>query len=425
MSKKPQIILKINNILQKFIEPNEIINKIKIGSFYTLQKTLQFSFTIFLTENPEISKNRKHFYICGGSNLNGNDLFPFLNKITKVPLQWKEETDFITTISLGNNHLLILTKNGHVYGFGNNFNYQLGLPKKKYLNQPIKLNVNFYDKIKKIKAGNLVSYFITSTNALYGCGSDENGQLGLQKLQNCKTPMLLMENVKIVKCGMLHTIVETLNGNFYAIGKNFDGQLCLGNNNFYFGFKKITICKEKIQKFKCGGYFTVFLTVTGNVYIYGKVCDFEDYNNNNDNNGYFYNNNKNSGIYIEEPFILNNFKNIYCGLNYIYFIDYFNKIFIFGSNEKGQLGLESEHFNNNFNNNNEIVNQVMELKCLNKLNDGCNEWKIATNYSSQFTFLNGKLGVDIYLFRKKLFMNCVYCDLTVYCNDVDYEIVFD
>lgn len=81
----------------------------------------------------------------------------------------------VTSFSCGRHHSLILTKD-KLYGFGNNYDYQLG--KFEQFSDYSYLNILFdINKIISIQCGIRWSFILT-TDGLYSTGENEHGQLG-------------------------------------------------------------------------------------------------------------------------------------------------------------------------------------------------------------------------------------------------------
>jgi len=139
-------------------------------------------YTIFLTNF------RSHFYVCGSEMIikkkkkkkgggkqkqQQNELFPPLNYPTKVPLHWKDQNDYIQQVSLGSNHLFVLTHTGKIYGLGSNFSYQLGYPKSNYASQLVRVSINCGESIKSITCGVDCTFFITTSGSVFAAGDNE------------------------------------------------------------------------------------------------------------------------------------------------------------------------------------------------------------------------------------------------------------
>jgi len=75
------------------------------------------------------------------------------------------------------------------------------------------------------------TFLIAETGALYTCGYNYSGQLGLGDRSHRSTlqKVPLAESVKTVVAGDTSTFVLTVNGSLYVCGDNNFGQLGLGD----------------------------------------------------------------------------------------------------------------------------------------------------------------------------------------------------
>ena len=72
----------------------------------------------------------------------------------------------------------------------------------------------------------------------------------------------------IISCGDKHTMILDTNQKLYGFGSNYNGQLGTESyvrGNCYQG----QIVLSSIVKVKCGSYYTVALTKSGHIYVWG------------------------------------------------------------------------------------------------------------------------------------------------------------
>ena len=120
------------------------------------------NFSVFLTDDGQV-------LTCGFLEWTGlnNESLSKLNKPCQVP---SLENVKIVDIGVGSEHVLALTDQGEVYGWGNNFNSQLGLEPGIYgdlVTKPILINFNSSGNsskklIQQVSAGNLHSVIYSS-----------------------------------------------------------------------------------------------------------------------------------------------------------------------------------------------------------------------------------------------------------------------
>ncbi|KAL9651975.1 hypothetical protein ABK040_000318 [Willaertia magna] len=151
----------------------------------------------------------------------------------------------IIKISSGEYHTLFLLENNEIYGLGCNLNGQLGLGHVNQVNGFVKLQIpvthftKLENRVKDIfcKDFNSVlfiknSYYISGTNQCFGCGDNFDGALGFSMKEKYFTNFTKIISLKIkdVTCGGFHTIVKDVNGNIYGCGHNENGQLGMIRN---------------------------------------------------------------------------------------------------------------------------------------------------------------------------------------------------
>src|SRR5262249_40486209 len=133
---------------------------------------------------------------------------------------------YVKQIAVGLRHLLVLCTNGIVYGVGSNENGQLGLEREN------KALTTFYPlslpKVNKIYASSLSSFFLCE-GKLYACGMSSDGDLGLGQIENQFTPECILKDKKItiknVVSSNCTTFIVTEEGAVFSCGWNGDGRL--------------------------------------------------------------------------------------------------------------------------------------------------------------------------------------------------------
>ncbi len=131
-------------------------------------------------------------------------------------------------LGTGNGHSLIL-KDGLVYGFGNNFNGQLGLGNT--VNSNIPVLIPSLRNIISVSCGLSHSLVLTSDGNVYGFGSNWFGQLGSSDIRNIKEPKLIpsLYNIISISAGGYHSLALRSDGFIYGFGSNNKGQTGINN----------------------------------------------------------------------------------------------------------------------------------------------------------------------------------------------------
>ncbi|RLU20163.1 hypothetical protein DMN91_006770 [Ooceraea biroi] len=195
------------------------------------------------------------------------------------------ETENIEQISCGENHTVIVTKDGRVYSCGNNDYGQLGHEKTRK-----RFRLNSTDSIERVPhmiktlatktvvqvaCGVEHSVALTNDGEVYSWGSNMDGQLGLGSNVGCelkptRIPALAAVPIVFIACGGHHTIAISKSGVVYAWGLNTFGQLGLNDDINRSGpFQLPTLRNAKVCYAACGEEFSVFLTIDGGVFTCG------------------------------------------------------------------------------------------------------------------------------------------------------------
>lgn len=145
----------------------------------------------------------------------------------------------------------------------------------EYLCTPIEFRISILDLIDKSIAEfiYLGDYSIvkTTNNKFYGCGSNSDGQLGVEHInsgnyRNVYIPKELTiprEKIKNFTCDVYHIAIEIetkADDNFFVCGSNENGQLGLGHNNRVDTFEKLKIKGQKIKKIIFKNPYTIIET---------------------------------------------------------------------------------------------------------------------------------------------------------------------
>ena len=167
----------------------------------------------------------------------------------------------IKSIYCGDYHSFILKNDGTLWGSGYNGYGQLGLgnTSKKYTFTQVTTNA---DDIKSVYCGAYHTFILKNDGTLWGCGRNDYGQLGLGDTSSRYTFTEITTNIddiKSVYCGDYHTIMLKNDGTLWGCGSNNYGQLGLGDGNNRTTFTEITTNTDDIKSVCCGGYYTFML----------------------------------------------------------------------------------------------------------------------------------------------------------------------
>ena len=123
--------------------------------------------------------------------------------------------------------------------------------------------------------------FFLSENAVWCCGKDTSGALGLgNETRDTKGKLhrvTTLSNITFVSCGQGHTLFLDIEGTVYGCGWNGDGQLGLGNIRVALDFNGVLDLKypvvipglPKIQILHTRYNHSIFLDFEGGVWVCG------------------------------------------------------------------------------------------------------------------------------------------------------------
>ncbi|KAJ5075457.1 claret isoform a [Anaeramoeba ignava] len=217
-----------------------------------------------------------------GNNINPKKPKEFINISSLI----KDKNDRIIQDAVsGALAIYLLTSNQNVYGIGSNEFCQLGfdsetLPKTE---KPILMMKN----VSKIFSGNTSShvFLLNSNQELFGCGYNEDGQLGLgeSKKETEIHKLIKIQNIpkgKIIdiQCGFSHSIMlienedENPNRKLYSCGNYLFNGLGKNKNTYEFTEIKSSLFEndDNILDFSCGGFHNLVLTYKGKLIGFGN-----------------------------------------------------------------------------------------------------------------------------------------------------------
>jgi uncharacterized protein YjbI with pentapeptide repeats len=142
----------------------------------------------------------------------------------------------IVGISCGNSHSVFLDTSGNVFTCGSNDNGQLGL--ENYVSTSVPTRNKYFNRngiyIIAITAGGDHTLCLSSTGSVYSFGLNDKGQLGIGSNTRTHTPtkittLLFDTNIKIISAGDKHSACVDGDGKLWTFGYNGEGQLGLGD----------------------------------------------------------------------------------------------------------------------------------------------------------------------------------------------------
>jgi len=161
-----------------------------------------------------------------GNTTNRNTLTLMTNSTGKTPV----------SVACGQNYTIVLMSDGTIFGTGLNTSGQLGTGNTTNTNT-LTLMTNNTGKIpQSIYCGSLHTIVLMTDGTIYGTGRNNEGQLGTGNTTNTNTLTLMTNNTgktpSAIYTGDVHTIVLMSDNTVFGCGRNYFGELGLGNKDF-------------------------------------------------------------------------------------------------------------------------------------------------------------------------------------------------
>ncbi|XP_066456047.1 X-linked retinitis pigmentosa GTPase regulator isoform X2 [Eleutherodactylus coqui] len=193
------------------------------------------------------------------------------------------------------------------------------------------------DKAAYIACGDEHTALVTGNGKLYVFGSNINGQLGIGSGTVITKPTcvkaLKSEKIKLVACGRNHTLVCTVQGKVYSSGWNSEGQLGLGDTTERSSFHEVTFFngQYKVKQLSAGSNTSAVLTVDGKLYMWGENSE-----------GQLGLGSEKTICSPQQMDIGKPISWISCGYYHSAFVTQDGELYTFGEPENGKLGLPAE-----------------------------------------------------------------------------------
>ncbi|KAJ5080272.1 hypothetical protein M0811_03756 [Anaeramoeba ignava] len=373
---KPDSITKPIQFKFKFENENEKqIKQISTGNYST----------IFLFENGKAIEYLKH-------------------KPEKKEIQIEEN---IQKVTVGFENEAILTKEGNVFAKGKNINSE---NPKEFINISSLIEDTNDRIIQDIVSGYGSIYLLTSNQNVYGIGSNDYGQLGVDTITFQKTEklILMMKNVSKIFSGntSAHAFLLNSNQELFGFGDNQFGQVGLGESiRKEIKIQKLTkiqnIPKGKIIDIKCGYTHSIMLIEDENENPKRKLYSCGYY----ENNGLGKNEDTYEFTEIKSSLFENddNILDFSVGFDHTLILTSNSKLIGFGYNSHGQLGTGDT--------NNQLIPIQIELPKL-RFNENIFNYHISCGYHHSFLYYSPPSFFNLEEDLIKLFERKEFCDIS-------------
>ena len=373
MNKSNNIIykneLKENNFERKTITSNKINESTNTNKTKTTNIFSHFLY-IELLQKLSYRKNiPSGIVISFGNNTHNETSHEHYEKIRLPKVIFKLKNETINHIYSGWEHNMVLTNKNEVFSFGHNHKYQCGtlnIDDKDNIKNPTNISIQHNIFCISVSCGNEHSLLLSKENKVYGFGNNEDGVLCLND-KNSKTfiPKLITfgdytNKIKNISCGTAHNLALTTDGKIFAWGSSQGGQLGIPENlllnmpnfaeNYYISqpliIPNLSNNGINIIKISCGEAHSIALSDKGEVYSWG-------FGSNGQLGLGFCEDCFEPGVgsiksrsFIPHKIIsaeMENVKDIQCGKTYTMFINNNEELFACGNNDLNQLGIKNNN----------------------------------------------------------------------------------
>ena len=197
-----------------------------------------------------ILKNDGTLWICGWNDYGQLGLGDTVDRTTFTQITTTNISD-IKSIYCGHEYTFMLKNNGTLWGCGYNTNGALGFGDTDYRTTFTIIGINT-NNIKSVYCGHYYTLILKNDGTLWGCGSNQYGQLGLgdTSYRTLFTKIITnINDIKLVYCGYQYAFILKNDGTLWACGYNGYGQLGLGDTSNRTTFTQVITNTDNIKCF--------------------------------------------------------------------------------------------------------------------------------------------------------------------------------
>ena len=183
----------------------------------------------------------------------------------------------VLQIAAGTNHTMCVTAEGAVFACGYNILGQLGVGDRENRLVPTLLRGELQNElVVQVAAGYGHTIFVTNNGLVFACGDNNVGQLGVGDAPISLVPKLAVGLVEgktavCVAAGDRHTLCATADGSLFAWGANGTGQLGVGDKKDRQLATLVTGLQDRqVVHLAAGSCHTICTTADGFVFTWGS-----------------------------------------------------------------------------------------------------------------------------------------------------------
>lgn len=180
---------------------------------------------------------------------------------------------FMTGISVGGYHKLLLGRDGNVYSWGFGYYGQLGHGDRQNVGTPKR--ISSLGSIHSISSGGMHTLAVDGDGRIWSFGLGAFGQLGLGDANTSQySPAMITYAAQgrfvAAAAGNYHSLALDENGFVYSFGNGYSGQLGLGDANISRSMPTRISYLPTIKAVAAGAAHSLALDTNGNVWAFGN-----------------------------------------------------------------------------------------------------------------------------------------------------------
>lgn len=222
----------------------------------------------------------------------------------------------------------------NVYSFGSGDMSQLGHGlEPKMIIRKYPTEIKNLDNIITINSGSLHNACIDNKGKVWTWGCNDDYALGRDEEESLPYPVFIPNQVIKVCCGASHTLALTIDHNIYSWGTYRDSRGIMGHdpNEEKTQYPKLLTELKNVIDIACSDSISVAVTSEGNVFQWGDISYIQRENE------------EQSLLSPNKVLFETSIKNVFAGGYSLFAIDNNNKVWGWGLNNYGQIGIKSEN----------------------------------------------------------------------------------